>query len=77
MGVKARTYTQLVAAISSEVDPVKRKQVYASFNDYVLDQSYNMPIASLVQLAAMSANVHGPRFNMNEWLLFTDTWLSA
>jgi peptide/nickel transport system substrate-binding protein len=77
MGVKDDTYTQLVAAISSEVDPVKRKQVYSSFNDYVLDQSYNMPIASLVQLVAMSPKVHGPRFNMNEWLLFTDTWLAA
>jgi peptide/nickel transport system substrate-binding protein len=77
MGVKDDTYTQLVGSISSEVDPVKRKQVYSSFNDYVLDQSYNMPIASLVQLATMSPKVHGPRFNMNEWLLFTDTWLSA
>jgi peptide/nickel transport system substrate-binding protein len=77
MGFKDDLYTQLVAAMSSEVDPVKRKQVYASFNDYVLDQSYNMPIASLVQLAAMTPKVHGPRYNMNEWLLFTDTWLSA
>ena len=77
MGVKDDMYTRLVAAISSEVDPVKRQQVYSSFNDYVLDQSYNMPIASLLQLAAMTPNVHGPRYNMNEWLLFTDTWLSA
>lgn len=77
MGVKDDTYTQLVAAMSSEVDPVKRKQVYSSFNDYVLDQAYNMPIASLVQLAAMTPKVHGPHYNMNEWLLFTDTWLSA
>jgi peptide/nickel transport system substrate-binding protein len=77
MGVKDDTYTQLVAAMSSEVDPVKRKQVYASFNDYVLDECYNMPIASLQQLAATTPKVHGPRFNMNEWLLFTDTWLSA
>ena len=77
MGVKDDNYTQLVSAMSSEVDPAKRKQVYASFNDYVLEQSYNMPIASLVQLAAMTPRVHGPRYNMNEWLLFTDTWFSA
>jgi peptide/nickel transport system substrate-binding protein len=77
MGVKDETYTQLVAAMSSEVDPTKRKQVYSNFNDYVLDQSYNMPIASLVQLAAMTPKLNGPRYNMNEWLLFTDTWLSA
>jgi ABC-type transport system substrate-binding protein len=77
MGVKDDTYTQLVAAMSSDVDPGKRTQVYSSFNDYVLDQSYNMPIASLVQLAAMTPKVHGARYNMNEWLLFTDTWLSA
>jgi peptide/nickel transport system substrate-binding protein len=77
MGVKDDTYAQLVAAMSSEVDPLKRKQVYSSFNDYVLDQSYNMPMASLVQLTAMTPKVHGPRYNMNEWLLFTDTWLSA
>lgn len=77
MGVKDDSYTQLVATMSSEVDPVKRKQVYSSFNDYILDQSYNMPIASLIQLAAMTPKVHGPRYNMNEWLLFTDTWLSA
>ena len=77
MGVKDDTYTQLVGAMSSEVDPVKRKQVYSTFNDYVLDQSYNMPIASLVQLAVLTQKVHGPRYNMNEWLVFTDTWLSA
>ncbi|MBO0883694.1 MAG: ABC transporter substrate-binding protein, partial [Mycobacterium sp.] len=77
MGVHDDNYTQLVAGMSSEVDPAKRKQVYSSFNDYVLEQSYNMPIASLVQLAAMTPTVHGPRYNMNEWLLFNDTWLSA
>ena len=41
---KDETYTQLVQAAGSEIDPAKRKQLYSQINDLILDQSFTMNV---------------------------------
>src|SRR4029077_12636661 len=44
-GFKDDHSSQLVASAASESDPAKRKQLYSQLNDFILDQSFGMPIA--------------------------------
>ena len=53
------SYTQLVRAAGSEIDPAKRKQVYSQINDIILDQSFTMNVSSFLAVSVATAKVHG------------------
>ncbi len=40
------TYKQLVSSASAETDPARQQQLYAQINDFVLDQSWVMPLST-------------------------------
>ena len=58
-GIKDDRFTALASAMSTETDPAKAKQAYAAWNDYVLDQSFIIDIATLLPRLATTARVHG------------------
>ena len=58
---KDETYTQLVKAAGSEIDPAKRKQLYSQINDLILDQSFTMNVSSYLAVSVANAKVQGVR----------------
>jgi peptide/nickel transport system substrate-binding protein len=72
------TYAGLVATVSSETDPAKQKAAYAAINDYMLDQSFTMPISTNPITLLTTKKVHDIDFLMHIGALsFTNTWLDA
>jgi peptide/nickel transport system substrate-binding protein len=73
-GFKDDQYSQLVASAASEADAAKRKQIYSQLNDYILDQSFGIPIAPSTSRVITRAAVHGIEFRMNDVMTFANTW---
>jgi peptide/nickel transport system substrate-binding protein len=74
-GFKDDQYTQLVTSAGAEPDAAKRKQLYSQLNDYLLDQSFGMPIAPSTSRVITKASVHGIEFRMNDVMTFANTWI--
>jgi ABC-type transport system substrate-binding protein len=74
-GFKEDQYTQLVTSAGAEPDAAKRKQLYSQLNDYLLDQSFGMPIAPSTSRVITKASVHGIEFRMNDVMTFANTWI--
>jgi peptide/nickel transport system substrate-binding protein len=74
-GFKDDTYTQLTTSAAAEPDAAKRKQLYSQLNDYILDQSFGMPIAPSTSRVITKAAVHGIEFRMNDVMTFGNTWI--
>jgi peptide/nickel transport system substrate-binding protein len=74
-GFKDDTYSQLVASAGSEADAAKRKQLYSQLNDYILDQSFGIPIAPSTSRFISKASVHGIDFRMNDVMTFSNAWI--
>ena len=74
---KDETWTTLVNALLSETDVARQKDLYGRLNDYILDQSFTVPIATYPYTILMRANVKGVQFQLhNGGLSFTDAWLA-
>ena len=73
-GFKDDQYSQLVASAAAEADAAKRKQLYSQLNDYILDQSFGIPIAPSTSRVITKAAVHGVEFRMNDVMTFANTW---
>jgi peptide/nickel transport system substrate-binding protein len=72
------TYAGLIATVSSETDPTKQKAAFAAINDYMLDQSFTLPISTNPITLLTTPKVHGIDFLMHIGALgFTNTWLDA
>ena len=52
------TYKQLVVSASAETDPTKQQQLYAQINDFVLDQSWVMPLSTNPITGISRSTVH-------------------
>jgi peptide/nickel transport system substrate-binding protein len=74
-GFKDDTYTQLTANAAAEPDAAKRKQLYSQLNDYILDQSFGIPIAPSTSRVITKASVHGIEFRMNDVMTFGNVWI--
>jgi len=75
-GFKSPDYTQLFNTASTEPDAAKRKQLYAQLNDYILDQSFTMPLSLTPTIGITTARVHGLTWDMQPRYLLRSTWLS-
>jgi len=76
-GFKNDQYAQLITQAAGEPDLAKRKQIYSMMNDFLLDQSFVIPLAPQPPTVVTTANVHGIRHTIHEALYYTDTWLGA
>jgi peptide/nickel transport system substrate-binding protein len=74
---KTDEYSQLADGLLKEIDPAKQKQVYGQWLDYILDQSWAMPWSNTVPRSATTAKVQGMAYNMTEFLMANDAWLTA
>jgi peptide/nickel transport system substrate-binding protein len=73
-GFKSDTYSQLVTAIQSEIDPAKQKDLYKQINEFILDESFIMPLASNPVTTLLRSNVHGMKPLLSGWV-YKDLWL--
>jgi ABC-type transport system substrate-binding protein len=67
----------LFSQAASEANPDKQKTLYASINDYILDQSWAMPISSNPQIMVGTAKLHGVEPNQYGAWYFTNAWLES
>jgi len=64
-----------VYAAAAEPDAARRKQLYSQLNDYILDQSFGLPIAPSTSRVITKASVHGIEFRMNDVMTFSNAWI--
>jgi peptide/nickel transport system substrate-binding protein len=74
---KSDEYSKLADGLLKETDSAKQKQVYAQWTDYILDQSWAMPFSNTVPRTATTARVQGMTYNMTEFLMPNDAWLTS
>jgi peptide/nickel transport system substrate-binding protein len=75
-GIKDPRFLTLSTAMSTEVDAAKAKQAYAAWNDYVLDQSFTIGIATFLPRVATTAHVQGIHYDLAYILDATEAWLA-
>ncbi len=63
--------------IAAEADPAKQKTLYAAMNDYILDQSWAMPLSTGPQTLVGTAKVKGLEPNQYGAWYFTNAWLDT
>jgi peptide/nickel transport system substrate-binding protein len=74
---KTERFTNLVNSASAEPDAAKRKQIYSELNTYMLEESFNITVASTRTYAPMSGKVNGYSRRVNGVSGFGEVWLSA
>jgi len=70
-------WTSLVNSALQETDANKQKQTYNQMNDFILDQSFSVPLTTYPITVVMKANVKDVVFQLhNSGLSFDDAWLA-
>ena len=67
-------YTKLVISGATEPDVDKRKQMYSQLNDYILDQSFGMPIAPSTSRVVTKSSIQGLEFRLNDVMYLGNLW---
>jgi peptide/nickel transport system substrate-binding protein len=75
-GYKDQQYTSVAAAMATETDPTRAKEAYATYSDYLLDQSFTIGVATLLPRVATTARVQGVKYDMAYILNATEAWLA-
>jgi peptide/nickel transport system substrate-binding protein len=75
-GIKDPQFLTLSTAMSTEVEATKAKQAYAAWNDYVLDQSFTIGIATFLPRVAATARVRDVHYDLAYILDATEAWLT-
>jgi peptide/nickel transport system substrate-binding protein len=70
-------WTDLQKQVAVEADPLRQKALYARLNDYILDQSFAMPIATNPQILVATSRLKGLEPTLYGGWLFTDAWLDG
>ena len=74
MGFSDPAYGPLVNAAANEPDALKRKALYSQLNDFILDQSFNMPTSLYPSMALMTARVRGVL--QRPAVMYVNAWLA-
>jgi peptide/nickel transport system substrate-binding protein len=69
-------YTQLVDAIATEPDAVKRKALYPGLNDFLLDESFYMAITGNPGKVLATSRLKGLTYRPNDLFMMTEAWLA-
>jgi peptide/nickel transport system substrate-binding protein len=75
-GFKDAQYSDMVNKVSTEPDAAKRKAMYSAINDFLLDQSFQMPVTQNPARMLLAANVRGMASRQLDLFFMTDTWLA-
>src|SRR4029453_17110723 len=72
-GFRSDELARLGQRLIVESDPARAKAAYAEWSDYVLDQSFSMPVAAIYGRVATQARVNGVAFNgAGDWIVQND-----
>ena len=63
-----------MTAIQGEIDPAKQKDLYKQINEFILDESFIMPLASNPVTTLLRTNVHGMKPLLSGWV-YKDLWV--
>jgi ABC-type transport system substrate-binding protein len=74
-GFREARYAELINSAATEADAAKRKQIYGQLNDYLLDQSFTMPLSLYPSAGLTTARVHGLTLDMIPRYTLRNTWL--
>ncbi|MBV9323560.1 MAG: ABC transporter substrate-binding protein [Chloroflexi bacterium] len=66
-----------VDAVSSEPDEARRRAMYSTMNDFILDQSLDMVIGQTQRALVFPKSVHGLDRRINQVTYYTETWLQS
>jgi peptide/nickel transport system substrate-binding protein len=76
-GFNSEKYSQFVKNVAAEPDPLKRKQLFVEFNDYILDESFMMTISPTLTATVSRENVQAVGRNpAGGALVLTNAWLA-
>jgi peptide/nickel transport system substrate-binding protein len=72
------TWSNFIRSVSTETDSAKQQQLYQQLNDYMLDESFTMPISTSPIGVVTNGKVHGVQYLLhNTALSFTGAWMDA
>jgi ABC-type transport system substrate-binding protein len=74
-GFEDPRFGELINSAATEPDAATRKQIYAQLNDYLLDQSFTMPLSLYPTTGLTAARVRGLAFDMIPRYTLRETWL--
>jgi peptide/nickel transport system substrate-binding protein len=74
-GFSSDAYSALAAAIATETDAQKQKQLYAQLNDVLVDEAFAVAIASASPRMLLKSNVQGLGYTMHEGFIWTNVAL--
>jgi peptide/nickel transport system substrate-binding protein len=69
-------YTQLVNTIATEPDVARRKALYGPLNDFLLDESFYMPITGNPGKILATSRLQGLSYRPNDLFMLTEAWLA-
>ncbi|HEU0169732.1 MAG TPA: ABC transporter substrate-binding protein [Chloroflexota bacterium] len=70
-------WKDLFTKVASEADATKQKALYGQMNDYILDQSWAMPVTTGPAIRVSTAKVKGLTTNQYGAWYYTDAYLEA
>jgi peptide/nickel transport system substrate-binding protein len=73
-GFTSPEYVRLIGALTSELDEGKRVPLYGQLNDLLLDESFDMPLATAPARLVTSAALHDVGYTVGQ-PLYSNAWL--
>jgi peptide/nickel transport system substrate-binding protein len=75
-GLDNAMYAQLIGAAATEADPARRRDLYGSIQDIILDESAAMTVSLYPQTALARSNVRGLTYDSRPALTYATAWLA-
>jgi peptide/nickel transport system substrate-binding protein len=76
-GFRTDEYVKLIDQAGSEPDAAKRRQLYMSLNDLLLDESFSMILTEFRPRLLTRSTVNDVGYTLHEAFSYTNTWLSG
>jgi len=76
-GFRTDEYVKLIDQAGSEPDAAKRRQLYTSLNDLLLDESFSMILTEFRPRLLTRSTVNDVGYTLHEAFSYTNTWLSG
>ena len=73
---RSDAWTSLASRVAAEGDPAKLKTLGLELDDFLLDESWFIPLASAPPKIAARATLRGVTFDANDTPTFRDAWLA-
>jgi peptide/nickel transport system substrate-binding protein len=75
-GFRSDAWSDLAKRVLSETDPAKQKAIAVELDQFLLDESWMMPLVSLPPKIIARRNVQGLSFNQHETATYYNAWFA-